>query len=314
MASMPDRGRASARGEAMFASDGAKPARPRISALLASIRYREVLILQGSPLMGAAFSIRPVTAEKLGALLLFAAASFLLVAHIWTFNDWAGLASDRNDPNKSGDVFSTRGVSSHAVLLFSLGLLVSSLLLFALLPWLTLVLAAAIAALGGVYSHPFFNAKGTPLFSSVPHLIGGLLHFLLGYSVFGGIDGRGALIALFFALTFTAGHLNQEVRDYDGDRLNGLSTNAVAFGRTPTFLAGLVLFTLAYGTLWFLADQGIAPRALGGLSLVLYPVHLFWSLSALRGGLTFARVSRFQSCYRILYALIGVSMVVMLFI
>lgn len=264
--------------------------------------------------MGAAFSVGEITASKLLAILFFAAASFLLVAHIWTFNDWAGLASDRNDPNKSADVFSVRGVSPHGILLFSLGLLVSSLLLFTLLSWLTLLLAAAIAALGVFYSHPFFNAKGTPLLSSLPHLIGGMLHFLLGYSLFGGIDGRGSLIALFFALTFTAGHLNQEVRDYDGDRLSGLSTNAVAFGKTTTFLAGLVLFTLAYGNLFFLAYAGIAPRVLEVLPLVLYPVHLFWSLSTLRGGLTFARVSRFQSRYRMLYALIGLSMVATLFI
>ena len=75
------------------------------------------------------------------------------------------------------------------------------------------------------------SAKRIPLLSSLPHLLGGLLHFLLGYSLFEPIDGRGVLIALFFALTFTAGHLNQEVRDHEGDQVNGLRRMQSSSGR-----------------------------------------------------------------------------------
>ena len=90
-------------------------------------------MLQGSPLLGVAFALREINAEKAAAI-VFAAASFLLVAHIWSFNDWAGLATDLNDPNKSPRVFSTRGVSPRGVLGFSLSLLVLSVALFAFLP------------------------------------------------------------------------------------------------------------------------------------------------------------------------------------
>ena len=169
------------------------------------IRYRDVLILQGSPLLGVAFALKDLTIEKTASVGVFALASVLLVAHIFSFNDWAGIAPDSNDPNKAADVFVTRGISRQGVAVLSLGLLTASLLLFALLPRQTLLLGIAIAALGAVYSHPSFNAKGTPIVSSLPHLIGGVLHFLLGYSVFGGIDRRGTLIALFFALTFKIG-------------------------------------------------------------------------------------------------------------
>ena len=256
-------------------------------AYLSCIRYQDVLLLQGSPLLGVAFALREFTVPSATTVGLFALASFLLVAHIFTFNDWAGIGSDSNDPNKSANVFSTKGITSRGVLLLSMSLLAGSLLVFALLPRQTFLLAIAIAALGVVYSHPSINTKSIPILSSSPHLVGGLLHFLLGYSLFGGIDRRGFLIALFFALTFTAGHLNQEVRDYDGDRLNGLCTNAVAFGRTASFLAGLLVFTLAYGDLFVLAYAGIVPAVLGALPLAFYPLHVFWSLRTLRGGLTF---------------------------
>ena len=295
------------------ASDvGVRRAGLEFRAYLSCVRYQEVLLLQGSPLLGAAFALKEITVESALSVLLLALAGFLLVAHIFTFNDWAGIASDSNDPNKSANVFSTRGITPRGVLLLSAGLLAASLLVFTLLPGRTFLVAVAIAALGLLYSHPSINAKGLPLVSSSPHLVGGTLHFLLGYSLFGGIDSRGILIAFFFALTFTAGHLNQEVRDYEGDRLNGVLTNAVAFGRTAAFVAGFLGFTLAYGDLVVLAHAGLVPTPLGTVPLVLYPLHVFWSARTLRAGLSFENVRRFQSRYRMLYALIGLTMVVTL--
>lgn len=296
------------------ASPGARPASQRsgLAALVKSIRYRDVLILQGAPLMGVAFSMRALTSQAIGDLLLFVVASFLLVAHIFSFNDWAGASTDRNDPNRSQKVFATKGVTPRDVLLLSAVLLALSLLLFAQLSRQTLLLTIAIAALSVFYSHPGLNGKGTPIISSCPHLVGGVLHFLLGYSLFSPIDQSGILIGLFFALTFTAGHLNQEVRDYDGDRLNGVHTNAVAFGKTPAFLAGLLLFTLAYTDLVLLARMGVVPAALAIMPLVLYPLHVVWSVRTLRAGLSFTNVSRFQGRYRMLYGVIGLGIVLAL--
>jgi 4-hydroxybenzoate polyprenyltransferase len=284
------------------------PKRAGVFAYLGCIRYQEVLVLQGSPLLGAVFAHPALTVESVVTAGLMAAASVLLVAHIWTFNDWAGAAGDANDPNRSGAVFATRGVSRRGVAALSLVLLGASLALLLLLPRPTLLLGLVIALLGGLYSHPLFNAKGTAVISSLPHLIGGALHFLLGYSVFAPLDRQGTLLALFFALTFTAGHLNQEVRDHDGDRLNGIRTNAVVFGKGVAFAAGFVLFTLAYADLGWLAWAGVVPAKIGVLAVVLYPIHVVWSITTLRAGLSFESVSRFRTRYRLLYAVIGLAM------
>jgi 4-hydroxybenzoate polyprenyltransferase len=267
-----------------------------------------VLVLQGSPLLGFAFSLPTLTwATALQALVL-GVASFLLVAHVFAFNDWAGLVSDALDPNKAAAISLARGVSRGELGVLSLVLLGASLVTFTLLPSRTLLMAVAIAALSTVYSHPAINAKGIPLLCSVTHLAGGILHFLLGYSVVAPVDRRGSLVALFFALTFTAGHLNQEVRDHDGDRAVGHRTNAVAFGPTATFLAGLGLFTLAYADLLVLAWTGLVPALAGWLLPVVYPLHVCWSIGTLRQGLTFDTVSAFQQRYRVLYALIGLTL------
>jgi 4-hydroxybenzoate polyprenyltransferase len=288
--------------------------RAGLLAYVSCIRYQDVVILQGSPLLGVAFSLRELTIDSMVSVAVLTLASMLLVAHVFSLNDWADIALDSNDPNKAEDVFLTRGISRKGMAVLSLCLLGMSLVLFALLGRRTLLLGMAYAVLGALYSHPFFNFKGTPVVSSLPHLFGGLVHFLLGYSVFGEVDRRGILIGLFFALTFAAGHLNQEVRDHDGDRLSAIRTNAVAFGKTSVFAAGFLLFTLAYADLFFLAHSGIVPSPLGWLAIVLYPLHVYWSATTLRAGLGFASVSRFQSRYRMLYALIGAAMIGVLFV
>ena len=167
--------------------------------------------------------------------------------------------------------------------------------------------------MSALYSLPRFNWKGRPLLNSAAHLAGGVLHFLLGYSLGNAIDRRGLAIATFFALTFAAGHLTQEVRDHQGDVLNAIRTNAVIFGPRRTFAASLALFTLAHALLLLLALQGILPRPLAAL-VALYPIHLRWSLKTLAEGLTYASIRRLQARYRALYAIIGLAMVAALWL
>jgi 4-hydroxybenzoate polyprenyltransferase len=285
----------------------------RLRRYLACLRLQEILVLQGSPLLGAAFAIRHSWTENLGPLAILTVANVLLMAHVFLLNDWSGLTTDLADPNKSASVFTVRGAGRTEIGALAAGLLAASLLLFSRLGPRALGLALAIAILSALYSLPRFNWKGRPLLNSAAHLAGGVLHFLLGYSLGNAIDGRGLAIATFFALTFAAGHLAQEVRDYQGDVLNGIRTNAVVFGPRRTFATSLALFTLTYAFLLLLALQGMLPRPLAAL-VALYPLHLHWSLDALAEGFTYASVHRLQVRYRAIYAIIGLAMVAALWL
>jgi 4-hydroxybenzoate polyprenyltransferase len=272
---------------------------------LACLRLPEILVLQGSPVLGAAFATGHAALENAWAVAVLAAANVCLVAHIFVLNDRANLSADLGDPHRAVDVFSARGVDHRQMGALAAGLLIVSLVLFARLGLATLVIALGIAALSALYSLPPFGWKGRPLLNSAAHLIGGALHFLLGYSLGAGLDRRGLVIAAFFGVTFAAGHLTQELRDYDADVRNGVRTNAVAFGRRRTFAASLALFTLSQALLFVLAVLGTIPRPVAALA-VLYPLHLRWSLQALGGGLTYGGVRGLQARYRALYAGIGV--------
>jgi 4-hydroxybenzoate polyprenyltransferase len=294
------------------------PATPTPASKASALRYlsclrpQDIVVLQGPPLLGAAFALRHPSMQDLRPLAILLVANVLLVSHIFMLNDWSGLTADLADPNKAARVFTARGVGRREMGVLTAGLLVLSLLLFSRLGPVTLALSLGIAALSALYSLPRFHWKGRPLLNSVAHLAGGILHFLLGYSLGKILDPRGAAIATFFALIFTAGHLTQEIRDHEGDAANGIRTNAVTFGPHRTFLASLALFTVAHILLLFLALQGLLPRPLAALVAV-YPLQLYWSLRTLREGFTFANVSRLQTRYRVLYGVVGVAMIAALY-
>ena len=276
------------------------------------IRYREGLLMQGAPLLGAAFAIGRLTPDKVAALGVLAVASFLLIVHVFLMNDWAGMAGDLRDPHRTARALATDSLGRRAVADLGIVVLLVSLLLFALLEARTLLIALAIAFLSALYSMPRPSGKGIPLLSSAVHLSGGILHFLLGYSLFSPIDPRGLSIAVFFGLTITAGHWNHEARDLDADLLNGIRTNAVAFGREKAFLASAALFAVAYAYLTVLAGRGLVPRPLRFVGL-LYPLQFCASWATLRSGLCFQSIRRLQIWYRALFAVIGLGMLAALF-
>lgn len=273
----------------------------------ASTRALEVLALQASPLLGSlrgGFSLEQSGVIRLGSLLL---GSLALTAHVFVFNDWAGHGSDIRDPRRATLVFVRRGISKRHVAGVATALLIFANVAFAAVGGTAILLGGAIAALSLLYSCSPSFGKSTPIWASVIHLLGGALHFLLGYTLSRPLDASGLEISLFFGLVFAGGHLNQEVRDYEGDLLNGILTSGVVFGCRRAFLASLFTFTAAYAILAGLAALGVLPRLLLW-SAVLWPLHVAWSLRALHRGLGFETALWMQRRYRLLFALIGLAM------
>lgn len=289
-------------------TDEPKGAR-RVWRLLSCIRFDEVLVLQGAPLLGAVFAMSHFTHQGGALMLLLVAGNAFLVAHVFMLNDWSGVHQDLRDPTRSAGVFLNRGIRRNEIGALLLILLLLSLMAFSQLGPATLVIGLMIAIASALYSVPHVYMKGIPLANSVLHVVSGLLHFLLGYSVFKNPDVNGLQIGLFFATIFSAGHLTQEVRDCDADFRNGIQTNAVKFGKKQSFIASFVLFTVADALLAVLAMRGTVPQLLALFVVAIYPVHVVWTLQTLREGLTFEAVRQLQARYRVLYAIMGVAMV-----
>ena len=273
----------------------------------ASTRALEVLALQASPILGIFLggpSLERCGVLRPGLLLL---GSLALTAHVFVFNDWAGHSSDIRDPRRATLVFARRGISRRQVAHVAIALLILANVAFAAVGSAAILLGAAIAALSLLYSCSPSLGKSTPIVASINHLLGGALLFLLGYTLSHALDARGLMISFFFGLVFAGGHLNQEVRDYESDLLNGIRTNAVVFGCRRTFLASLCTFTAAYANLAVLAALGILPRLLLWSTLV-WLLHVTWSLRALQRELGFETALWMQRRYRLLFAFIGLAM------
>jgi 4-hydroxybenzoate polyprenyltransferase len=273
----------------------------------ASTRALEVLALQASPILGSFLGVSSLKWSgviRLGLLLL---GSLALTAHVFVFNDWAGHSSDIRDPRRATLVFARQGITRRQVAGVATALLILANVAFAAVGGPAIFLGGAIAVLSLLYSCSPSFGKSTPILASINHLLGGALHFLLGYTLFHPFDASGLAFSLFFGLVFAGGHLNQEVRDYEGDLLNGIGTSAVVFGCRRTFLASLFTFTAAYAVLATLAALGILPRLLLG-STILWPLHVAWSLRALQRGLGFETALWMQRRYRLLFAFIGLAM------
>lgn len=282
--------------------------RPLVSAVrsrLLCLRHAEILVLQAPPWMGVAFAYDQGSGNLFQVGPWFVFANLLLVAHTFALNDWADLESDSRDSRKATGTFAARGVRPVEIRKLWAFLGLSSLALFALLSGTMFLIAVVIVALGFFYS---LGAKRLPFLSTLAHLGGGALHFLLGYSLLTPIDSRGVLISIFFGLTFAAGHLNQEVRDYAGDRAGGVRTHAVRFGQTATFIAGQLLFGLAYAHLILLASLELVVWPVGYCA-AFYAFHLLSASEVHRAGLDFDSVQRFQLSYRMIYSGIGLTIV-----
>lgn len=278
-----------------------------LRSLLWCIRFDEVIVLQGAPLLGACFAVPNIDLAALTEIMMLMVGNLCLVAHVFVLNDWAGIDGDLRDPNRASSTFLAQGVRRSDFGALALALLALSLLLFALVSAAACLIAVAIAGLSALYSHPSVHGKGRNLFGSALHLSGGTLHFLLGVAAFPPLSWPSVALGCYFGLVFAAGHLTHEARDYDSDLLNGIRTNAVAFGRSRVVRASLALFTLAYALLAALALAGFAPRVLAAATL-LYPLHLHATLQAFRHGLGFDALRRLQQRYRRIHVVIGLAM------
>lgn len=275
--------------------------------LLSCIRMDEVCVLQGAPLIGACFAMADFSPATLLAVAGIVAGNLCLMAHVFVLNDWSGVLGDLRDPHRAAGTYLAKGESAMRMGALALALLALGLGCFALVGAESFVIALVIAVFSAVYSFPGIHGKGVPVLSSLLHLFGGMLHFLLGYSALAPTSPQSVAIGCYFGLVFAAGHLTHEVRDHDGDAHNGIRTNAVAFGRKNGFLAGLLLFGAAYGLLTVLALCGVVPAVLS-LSMVLFAVHLHAAVRALKHGLSYAGVRRLQDVYRNIHVLIGLLM------
>jgi 4-hydroxybenzoate polyprenyltransferase len=269
----------------------------------------EVCALQASPLLGLYLGGPGFHASNVSRQAVLMVGSIALTAHVFLFNDWADYGRDTHDLRRASSGVNGYGISRDQIAYAAIALLLVANVAFVAVGTSAVLFGAGIAALSLLYSFSPRFGKSTPIAASLNHLIGGSLHFLLGFTVAHGVDAKGVTLSLFFGLVFAAGHLNQEVRDYVSDRANGIGTIAVTIGRQRGFLASFGLFTTAYALIVVLAAVGDMPKILL-LSAIAWVLQARWSVVAVQRGLGAETALWVQRRYRLLFALVGLAMLV----
>jgi 4-hydroxybenzoate polyprenyltransferase len=283
--------------------------RSNLNSAVATIRWREAVIFQTPAVLGLAVFIPALSLGSAWRSAVACIGSFLSAASILAFNDWADINLDSQNSLKRHGTFVERGFRPTQMLSQALALAAAGLFIFALLSGTQVMVAFAAILLGLAYSVPIgtLRGKSIPIFSSFLHFGGTLLSFLLGALTFAPDDWRGLLIAAHPAILLTAGHLVQEVEDFEEDRLSGCRTNPVRFGRTPVFIVGAVLFGLSFWLLYWLTDSGFFPPFVK-YTAALYLLYLALAAQAYRAGLTRASTRRLRDRYRVLFAVVLLAM------
>lgn len=267
---------------------------------LKQIRYNEVLLLLGSPFLGIFISLKAGTDFMIVSFLLFCPAAFLLVAHVYTFNDWAAYNTETGRRKES------LAINRKGLLVFSSGMAFLCILIFLKISIIISSIALSIIFLSLLYSHPNIRLKGLPIVPTLIHLPGGILLFLLGWVLFSSDYIRGSAIGLYFALVFTGGHLVHETIHFAEDRAIGLNTSAIKFGRKKSFLAGFIIFSLSFIYLALLAWIHLLPFSLLYAAAILYPVYIYIFLITWRKGLEMIALLTFRRRYRLIHIILGI--------
>jgi len=283
----------------------------KLKSFLACLRYRDAFIFQSPTLIGLAIFFPAVSLANGLRVLLVSGGSFLLMAYIFSFNDWADIRLDCQNPQPHRPTFLDKGITKREMLALSALLAGVGVLILGLISRTHVLVALIIILLGLAYSFPVrgIQGKGLPVFSSGLHFVNTLLACLLGSLAFSPIDARALGVGSYLGLLITAGHLVQEVEDYAEDRLANVGTYAVRFGQKPVFIFACTLFGFSFLFLFGLAQAGLLPTEMR-YAILVYPIFLVAAIRAYRAGLNPESVWRLRGQYRLLFAIVALSLLV----
>ncbi len=275
-------------------------------------RCFEAAVFTGVPVMGIALSIYYNGLPQIGYLrvLLYISAIYLLAVHVFMMNGYADYHRDIRDSNKLNHSRLLSGSSTGLFFASAIitGLLSLSLLLIFSVNSFLIGVILVILSLAYSTSTLFVHGKGLPGLSSLLHLTGGILAYILGYILFGQLHIQVLLSGLVFGLFITAGHLFQEIQDLQGDKTNNIKTLTIILGHKNSFVIAVILIMLAHVLISFLMIHEIFPDLIMINFIVLIAVMLFAMLTFFNG-LNYKNINRFRLQYRIVYAFFALILI-----
>lgn len=228
----------------------------------------------------------------------------MLVSHIYLYNELKGKGFDLLDNLKKTPLLKGE-ISYLSLFIFSLILLFISLLIYFILNPLYLIFAFVNLFMGITYVHPKILLKDKPIFSIIFLFILNFNDFLIGWMLFSKITLVSILISLYFGLLGASGQIVHEVKDYEADKISGIRTNSVRFGKSRLFFIGIIVYSISIIFFTFISLKYLKKPFYTPL-FITYPLYLYDSIKVVRSDFNREMLHKFVFNYRIMYFFIGV--------
>lgn len=204
-----------------------------------ALRLSEVSLMSGFFLIGSFFAIDVYDKDNIIKIFLLAVLSFSIVLSVYSFNSASGKKNDFNNIRLQ----SLWNFSKNKFLVFALIFFIISISISFFLNKFASILCVLIIILWILYSHKTIGLKQKAIYGTLIHFFGQILHFILAWMIFTDFSFQAILIAIFFAIAFSCGHLLHEIIDYEADKSTNFKTSAIKFGvKTVAKSISLLLF------------------------------------------------------------------------
>ncbi len=289
----------------------------KVTTLLRKSRLIDAAVFTAIPAMGILLSIyhQQLTPISYHKIFLNIAPIYLLALHVFFVNDWADFKRDRNDKLKNTFSISSQGFSKNVIIILAMITGVVSVIWLLYFSIQSFVIGVLLILFSLFYSTSgfYFHGKGVPVLATLLHIAGGILAFMLGYVLFGKIQPKVILTGLMFGIFLSAGHLFQEIQDFEGDRKNQIRTLSGLIGKKAAAWLGLSLLFCGHALLQSLIYAGIFP-VVSVFNWMAFILVAFFILNSIRKGIKHRLAKILRLSYRIIYAVFGLLIIFNIFV
>ena len=273
----------------------------QVSAFIKSARFAEVSILLGFPMIGLFFAFKSEEELVSVPVFLFAAAIFSLFTAIYAFNGLAGTDDDKHNSRRAD----LAGKRRSFIVTLAVSLMLSLVIFFFIKPVLALFSGISFL-LWCIYSFPKKGFKYRPVLGTLIHFFGQIIHFLMGYTVLAPLDKGSAAASVYFALLFSAGHINHELIDHDADEKAGTRTGAVCFGVSAWEKVSFALFLIAalYISALSVLEKELLPLCFP--FIIAGIIHMIFKICSFKKASMQTKFLEERRFYRLLYFAAGI--------
>jgi len=211
------------------------------------LRLKEIFLMTGFSVIGNVFTDNVLWENGRDFYISYAMIFFFVLA-VYLLNSYADYSEDQQS-ERLGQVSGITRVRY----LFLMCMAVIVFIFFGGVLGVPLVIVCVVSfLLWGLYYLKPIRLKATILLGTLIHFICGILHFQMGYGYAQPMDEHSILIASYYGMLLSMGHMNHELLDFENDQVSATKTTAIRIGRQNVSKLRSLIAVISFAYLFIL--------------------------------------------------------------